>query len=203
MSRFFSRLLVAPAVAGFFLLPQRGSAQVNNGSSGQSSNGQEVEIPSSLLSDLEEYDTYIEQDSDLSSFQNESTREYITSNTSVVLSSSTIKVTRRVLKRIVTILLIPITLFYFLFWFLERILENLKVGPHKTLTPLPQQGLSKGEDWGRGSFQFFLSLTSQLPSYDSPTKQTFANSTNVHFSPFLLGFHQEAGHHVCFYIRHI
>ena len=34
-------------------------------------------------------------------------------------------------------------------------LENLKVGPHRILTPLSQQGFSKGRDWGGGGFPVF------------------------------------------------
>ena len=34
-------------------------------------------------------------------------------------------------------------------------LENLKVGPHRILTPLSQQGFSKGQDWGGGGFPVF------------------------------------------------
>ena len=30
--------------------------------------------------------------------------------------------------------------------------ENLKVAPPRILTPLSQQGFSKGRDWGRGVF---------------------------------------------------
>ena len=34
-------------------------------------------------------------------------------------------------------------------------LENLKVGPHRILTPLSQQGFSEGRDCGRGGFPAF------------------------------------------------
>ena len=37
----------------------------------------------------------------------------------------------------------------------EETLENLKVGPHRILTPLSQQGFSKGRDWGGGGFPVF------------------------------------------------
>ena len=38
---------------------------------------------------------------------------------------------------------------------LKETLENLKVGPHRILTPLSQQGFSKGRDWGGGGFPVF------------------------------------------------
>ena len=37
----------------------------------------------------------------------------------------------------------------------KETLENLKVGPHRILTPLSQQGFSKGQDWGGGGFPVF------------------------------------------------
>ena len=52
MSRFFSRLLIAPAVAGFFLFPHRGNAQENPESNSQSTNKEEIEyflVPDSEL----------------------------------------------------------------------------------------------------------------------------------------------------------
>lgn len=54
MSRFFSRLLIVPAVTGFFLLPYRGSAQIKHGSSEQSSKEESAIFQSSLISDLEQ-----------------------------------------------------------------------------------------------------------------------------------------------------
>ena len=54
MSRLFSRLLIVPAVTGFFLLPYRGSAQVKHGSSEQSSKEERAIFQSSLISDLEQ-----------------------------------------------------------------------------------------------------------------------------------------------------
>ena len=39
--------------------------------------------------------------------------------------------------------------------FIKETLENLKVGPHRILTPLSQQGFSKGRDWGGGGFPVF------------------------------------------------
>ena len=38
---------------------------------------------------------------------------------------------------------------------IRETLENLKVGPHRILTPLSQQGFSKGRDWGGGGFPVF------------------------------------------------
>ncbi|MXZ82170.1 MAG: hypothetical protein F4Z10_00435 [Synechococcus sp. SB0666_bin_14] len=167
MSRFFSRLLIAPAVAGFFLLPHRGSAQVKRGFSRQPINKQEVETSSSVLSDFEKYDMYIEQDSDLSSFQkdesqSESTREYFTSNIAMAPLPSMTRVTskslRRMPKKIFIFLLIPILLFDWLFWYLKRSHEDpqsrsttLKVGLHKTLSPSIAR-LLKGPGLGQGTF---------------------------------------------------
>lgn len=128
MSRFFPRLLIAPAVAGFFLLPHRGSAQVKRGFSRQAINKQEVETSSSVLSDFEKYDMYIEQDSDLSSFQkdenqNESTREYFASNIAIAplppMTRVTPKSLRRMPKQMFIFLLIPILLFHWLFWYFK------------------------------------------------------------------------------------
>ena len=54
MSRFFSRLLIVPAVTGFFLLPYRGNAQVKHESSEQSSKEERAIFQSSLISDLDQ-----------------------------------------------------------------------------------------------------------------------------------------------------